>query len=68
MAYRKPMRPLIVLTDEERRAAIRAYNSKARDSLERGAMVDAIIDAINRERTTAPDYTREGPMIAAWNT
>lgn len=40
-------RPLITLSDEERRAAIRAYNSLARDTLERGAMIDAIVAAIN---------------------
>lgn len=42
--------PPIVLTHFERLAAIRAYNSQARDTLERGAMVDAIIKAINDER------------------
>src|SRR5689334_21437813 len=38
------------LTFHERNAAIRAYNSRARDTLERGAMVDAIVAAINEER------------------
>lgn len=47
MSNRTAPRPLITLTDEERRAAIRAYNSLARDTLERGAMVDTIIAAIN---------------------
>ena len=42
--------PLITLSFHERNAAIRAYNSWARDTLARGEMIDAIIAAINEER------------------
>lgn len=48
------MKSPITLSDEERRAAIRAYNSLARGTLERGAMVDTIIAAINEERADKP--------------
>lgn len=36
----------------EKNAAIRAYNSKAKDTLNRAEMIDAIIDAINEERVS----------------
>lgn len=40
----------ITLTDMERMAAIRAYNSTAKYELSRSQMVDRIIAAINAER------------------
>lgn len=49
------MKQPITLTFHERNAAIRAYTSSARDTLTRGAMVDAIIAAINEERADPGD-------------
>lgn len=49
------MKHLIELNVHERNAALRAYNSSARDTLDRGAMVDAIIAAINEERADPSD-------------
>lgn len=41
----------IVLTHDERMAAVRAYNSTTRAEFTRLQMVDHIIAAINEERT-----------------
>ena len=57
----------IELSFHERNAAIRAYNSTARASLGRAAMVDTIIAAINDERqdpqpdTPGPTRTNDAP-------
>lgn len=40
----------ITLTDFERMAAIRAYNSTTKHEMTRAEMVDHIIEAINDER------------------
>jgi hypothetical protein len=45
----KPKRALH-LSFHERNAAIRAYNSQAKATLDRSAMIDSIVRAINSER------------------
>jgi hypothetical protein len=42
----------IVLTDMERMAAIRAYNSMTKHELTRSQMIDWIIQCINEERAS----------------
>lgn len=56
------MSKTIELNFHERNAAIRAYSSAARDTFERGAMVDAIIAAINTERA-APTLSTDQPCM-----